>query len=182
MAGINPATVNRIENGERSPTVDTLEKLAGALDLEVADFFPRPLSGSPFWGVDDPSWLLANATESGVYGGAYGDDWTEEDHAANDFVDYLYRLEGLIPAYFGTLMLYSHPEAKLDDPGQFAQRTHMDWARSRIRETCLDYVRDLDERTAKRRRSGALSREELLEEIAQEHRKVVALYEEHRSA
>lgn len=48
MAGINPATVNRIENGERSPTVDTLEKLARALDVEVADFFPKvqaPLPG-----------------------------------------------------------------------------------------------------------------------------------------
>ncbi len=41
LAGLDPATVHRIENGERSPTVETLEKLADALSVEVADFFPK---------------------------------------------------------------------------------------------------------------------------------------------
>lgn len=33
-------TVSRIENGHVSPTVDMLEKLAKALDIDVRDFFP----------------------------------------------------------------------------------------------------------------------------------------------
>lgn len=40
-ADMNPATVWRIETGQRSPTVEQLERLAAAMDLEVADFFPK---------------------------------------------------------------------------------------------------------------------------------------------
>lgn len=46
-ADLNPVTIWRIETGQRSPTVEQLEKIAGAMDLEVADFFPKvqlPLS------------------------------------------------------------------------------------------------------------------------------------------
>lgn len=38
---LNPATINRIERGAVSPTVETLGKLAAALECEVADFFPK---------------------------------------------------------------------------------------------------------------------------------------------
>lgn len=38
---MNPATVWRIETGQRSPTVKQLERLAAAMDLEIADFFPK---------------------------------------------------------------------------------------------------------------------------------------------
>lgn len=40
-ADVDKATVNQIERGRRSPNVETLEKLAGALGVGVADFFPK---------------------------------------------------------------------------------------------------------------------------------------------
>src|SRR5262245_38997264 len=39
-AGIGLSTLYRIESGEASPTVAMLERLAGALDIRVVDFFP----------------------------------------------------------------------------------------------------------------------------------------------
>jgi transcriptional regulator with XRE-family HTH domain len=39
-AGIDRVTLVHIETGKSSPTVETLQKLAGALGAEVADFFP----------------------------------------------------------------------------------------------------------------------------------------------
>ena len=41
MAGINKVTLVHIETGKSSPNVDTLDKLARALGVEVADFFPK---------------------------------------------------------------------------------------------------------------------------------------------
>jgi transcriptional regulator with XRE-family HTH domain len=38
---VNKATINQIERGRRSPNVETLEKLAATLGVEVADFFPK---------------------------------------------------------------------------------------------------------------------------------------------
>jgi len=57
-SGVNKATINQIERGRRSPNLDTLEKLAGALAVEMADFFPKaqaplPLN-SPVDGAGDP--------------------------------------------------------------------------------------------------------------------------------
>ena len=40
-SGVNKATINQIERGRRSPNLDTLEKLANALAVEMADFFPK---------------------------------------------------------------------------------------------------------------------------------------------
>src|SRR5215210_3140086 len=40
-SGVNKATINQIERGRRSPNLETLEKLAGALAVEMADFFPK---------------------------------------------------------------------------------------------------------------------------------------------
>ena len=40
-AGIDRVTLVHIETGKSSPTVETLGKLAGALGVEVADFFPK---------------------------------------------------------------------------------------------------------------------------------------------
>lgn len=57
-SGLNPVTINRIEHGDRSPTVTTLEKLADALECEVSDFFPKSQS---------PLWLEPQAGASGVY-------------------------------------------------------------------------------------------------------------------
>jgi transcriptional regulator with XRE-family HTH domain len=56
-SGVDRATINKIEQGHRSPTIDTLEKLADALGREVADFFPKAqprlpmLPGSPAAGA-----------------------------------------------------------------------------------------------------------------------------------
>jgi transcriptional regulator with XRE-family HTH domain len=47
VSGVNKATINQIERGRRSPNIETLEKLADALRVELADFFPKvqaPLS------------------------------------------------------------------------------------------------------------------------------------------
>lgn len=38
-AGVDRKTVNRIENGHYSPSVDTLVRLASVLNAEIADFF-----------------------------------------------------------------------------------------------------------------------------------------------
>jgi transcriptional regulator with XRE-family HTH domain len=48
-AGVGFVTVSRIENDRMSPTVAMLEKLAGALEISVRDFFPanRPKSKQP---------------------------------------------------------------------------------------------------------------------------------------
>ncbi len=53
-SGVDRATINQVEGGKRSPTIETLEKLATAMGAEVADFFPKtqgalfPLEG---WGA-----------------------------------------------------------------------------------------------------------------------------------
>lgn len=41
QAGIDRVTLVHVETGKSSPTVETLRKLAGALGVEIADFFPR---------------------------------------------------------------------------------------------------------------------------------------------
>ncbi|MDP8952338.1 MAG: helix-turn-helix domain-containing protein [Actinomycetota bacterium] len=41
VAKVNKATINQIERGRRSPNVETLEKLAVALGVELGDFFPK---------------------------------------------------------------------------------------------------------------------------------------------
>jgi transcriptional regulator with XRE-family HTH domain len=40
-SGVNKATINQIERGRRSPNVETLEKLATALGVEMGDLFPK---------------------------------------------------------------------------------------------------------------------------------------------
>lgn len=40
-SGVNKATINQIERGRRSPNLETLEKLAAALEVEIADLFPK---------------------------------------------------------------------------------------------------------------------------------------------
>jgi transcriptional regulator with XRE-family HTH domain len=57
-ADMNPATLNRIEQGKANPNLKTLKRLATALDVEVGDFFPKAQrSSSPepslFNGLED---------------------------------------------------------------------------------------------------------------------------------
>lgn len=56
-------TVNQIETGKRNPSTETLEKLARALEVEVADLFPKAPRGlslepSPLDGVEE--WLATH--------------------------------------------------------------------------------------------------------------------------
>ena len=46
-AGIDPSTVNQIETGKRSPSANSLNKLAAALGVEVVDLFPKGQSPLP---------------------------------------------------------------------------------------------------------------------------------------
>jgi len=46
-AGVAFGTVHRIETGAMSPTVAMLAKLAGALGIDVRDFFPAPKRRQP---------------------------------------------------------------------------------------------------------------------------------------
>jgi transcriptional regulator with XRE-family HTH domain len=46
-SGVNKATINQIEGGRRSPNVETLEKLADALGVELADLFPKAQAPLP---------------------------------------------------------------------------------------------------------------------------------------
>lgn len=48
VSGVDRATINKVEQGKRSPSIETLEKLAEALDIEVADFFPKAQAPLPF--------------------------------------------------------------------------------------------------------------------------------------
>ncbi len=41
MADMDPATLNRLERGAGNPNLKTLERVADALGVEVADFFPK---------------------------------------------------------------------------------------------------------------------------------------------
>lgn len=52
-ADMSAVAIWRYETGRRSPTADQLEKLAVALDVEVADFFPKAQAPLPLdFGVD----------------------------------------------------------------------------------------------------------------------------------
>ena len=52
-SNVNKATINQIEKGRRSPNVETLEKLADALGVGVADFFPK--AQAPLWSDNAPT-------------------------------------------------------------------------------------------------------------------------------
>jgi transcriptional regulator with XRE-family HTH domain len=47
MADMDPATLNRLERGTGNPNLNTLERVAGALGVEVTDFFPKAQSPLP---------------------------------------------------------------------------------------------------------------------------------------
>jgi transcriptional regulator with XRE-family HTH domain len=55
-AGINKVTLVHIETGQSSPNVETLQKLANAFAVEVADFFPKAQAPLPF--ERDAEWLF----------------------------------------------------------------------------------------------------------------------------
>ncbi len=51
LANVDKVTIIHIENGKVSPKVDTLEKLAGALGVELADLFPKAQAPLPLEAV-----------------------------------------------------------------------------------------------------------------------------------
>jgi transcriptional regulator with XRE-family HTH domain len=54
MADMDPATLNRLERGTGNPNLKTLERVADALGVEVADFFPKaPSRSSPQASLND---------------------------------------------------------------------------------------------------------------------------------
>jgi transcriptional regulator with XRE-family HTH domain len=54
IADMDPATLNRLERGTGNPNLKTLERVADALGVEVADFFPKaPGRSSPQPSLND---------------------------------------------------------------------------------------------------------------------------------
>jgi len=51
-AGMDPATLNRLEMGKANPNLKTLERLADALGVQVVDFFPREAVTLERWLAD----------------------------------------------------------------------------------------------------------------------------------
>jgi transcriptional regulator with XRE-family HTH domain len=49
-AGMSPAALSRIETGQVSPTLPTIERMARAIGVEVYELFIRPAPESA-WGV-----------------------------------------------------------------------------------------------------------------------------------
>jgi len=54
--GLAVSGISQIENGRRNPNAATLARLAGALDVEVADLFPKAQAPLPFEGVEQEQW------------------------------------------------------------------------------------------------------------------------------
>ncbi len=137
-SGVNKATINQIERGRRSPNVETLQKLAEALGVGVAHFFPREgaSGGSPV--SSEPSDEEAEV---------YGDDYFHGDEplSAMEFTEYLFRLEGLIRHWDRTFSSYVHSDVSRP-VDQAVQRSHMEWDYYRLEETCRAFVRYLAER------------------------------------
>lgn len=46
-SGVDRGTIIKIERGQRSPTVETLAKLARAMGAEISDFFPKAQASLP---------------------------------------------------------------------------------------------------------------------------------------
>jgi transcriptional regulator with XRE-family HTH domain len=68
-AGLDPSTVNQIETGARKPSTATLEKIAEALEVDLADLFRGyvvPKAQAPLWSDEPPAErrfsILAKAT------------------------------------------------------------------------------------------------------------------------
>jgi transcriptional regulator with XRE-family HTH domain len=91
-AGIDRVTLVHVETGKSSPTVDTLQKLATALGVEVADFFPKAQS-TLFSSLDAPV-----AQGSTGFAGEVGarrvlDSWAETVRLRADEALFVWRRE-----------------------------------------------------------------------------------------
>lgn len=84
-SGVNKATINQIERGRRSPNLETLEKLAGALAVEMADFFPKAQAPLP---LDGPEGGAGDPAEAATMIGALADTAAELAGAWNRDVEF----------------------------------------------------------------------------------------------
>ena len=89
-AGIDRVTLIHIENGKSSPTVETLQKLAVALGVEVADFFPRAQS-TLFASDDSPAGRDAGAFAGGA--ALVLADWAESLRSRGEEARFRWRRE-----------------------------------------------------------------------------------------
>ena len=89
-AGIDRVTLVHIETGRSSPTVETLQKLAGALGVEVADFFPRA-QGTLFASDDPPAGRDAGAPAGGA--ARVLADWAESLSSRGEEARFRWRRE-----------------------------------------------------------------------------------------
>lgn len=145
FAGVDRGTLNRIEKGKISPRVETLEKLAGVLDAEVGDFFPKA-QASPFKGEEAPRQRRSSRPSDEFIPKVYGDDFYGDKQPPGmemEFTEYLFRLEDLINEWVKTLHFFTHPERLA---GEGVQQTQLEWTVSRLEETCRDFVHYLEER------------------------------------
>jgi transcriptional regulator with XRE-family HTH domain len=89
LADVNKVTLVRIENDKGNPNVETLEKLARALEVEVADFFPKAQAQLPLEIVDGPELgvlSLAELLEDWHYlFEQIAERWTREAHSGQLF-------------------------------------------------------------------------------------------------
>ena len=77
LADMNPVTLWRYETGQRSPTVDQLERLAEVLEIEVSDFFPKDQSPLPLEDRPGSAYYFADAIST--VAGKWLDDLDEMD-------------------------------------------------------------------------------------------------------
>jgi transcriptional regulator with XRE-family HTH domain len=89
-AGIDRVTLIHIETGKSSPTVETLQKLASALRVEVADFFPRA-QGILFAPGNSPAGQDAGALAGGAARVLV--DWTESLSSRGEEARFRWRRE-----------------------------------------------------------------------------------------
>ncbi len=75
-SGVDRATINKIEQGRRSPSIATLEALAETMGVEVADFFPKTQPQLPLH--DQVVGAPASYTAYEALGRALALQWHEE--------------------------------------------------------------------------------------------------------
>jgi DNA-binding XRE family transcriptional regulator len=102
-SGVNKATINQIERGRRSPNVETLEKLAAALGVEVGELFPK--GQAPLWsdrGMERRPELSWKATRHHAQMGArlaevWGSELDEREEAGD--LEWLMRVAQILADY-----------------------------------------------------------------------------------
>jgi transcriptional regulator with XRE-family HTH domain len=107
LADMNPATLWRYETGQRSPTVDQLERLAEVLGVEVSDFFPKDQAPLPLEGAGRTT-VFEDAIA--VAAGSWLEDM-EQINGPNMSLDEIGKLEGYTKAALRlaqTVLPYKH--------------------------------------------------------------------------